>query len=313
MLQGFKELRKLGILGLNSRNGDFILPYNPRRLYPLVDDKSTTKELALKIGIAVPKLYHLVKFQSEVKQLSAMLAPYSDFVIKPCRGTGGEGVLVIDGREGNLFKKTSGKLLPLEDLEYHLSNILAGMYSFAGYPDRAIIEYKVKFDPTFERISFLGVPDIRIIIFMGVPVMSMIRLPTSMSDGRANLHQGAIGVGIDMRSGQTINAVWRDRIIEQHPDTQQSVLGVQIPNWEALLKLSARCYELSGLGLQGVDIVLDKELGPLILELNARPGLNIQLANKAGLRPRLKAVQNNLSELLRDEDRVRFSMENFGL
>lgn len=47
-----------------------------------------------------------------------------------------------------------------------------------------------------------------------------------------------------------------------------------------------------GLGYIGVDIVLDRDLGPLVLELNARPGLSIQLANKIGLLPRLQRIEN---------------------
>jgi hypothetical protein len=41
----------------------------------------------------------------------------------------------------------------------------------------------------------------------------------------------------------------------------------------------------------GVDIVLDQNLGPLILEMNARPGLAIQIANQAGLQTRLDKVE----------------------
>jgi hypothetical protein len=40
-----------------------------------------------------------------------------------------------------------------------------------------------------------------------------------------------------------------------------------------------------------VDIVMDRDLGPQILELNARPGLAIQIANNMGLELRLKAIE----------------------
>ena len=52
-----------GVLGLNKRNGDYILRFNPRRLYPLVDDKLKTKRLALAAGIAVPQLYGVIETQ----------------------------------------------------------------------------------------------------------------------------------------------------------------------------------------------------------------------------------------------------------
>lgn len=67
--------------------------------------------------------------------------------------------------------------------------------------------------------------------------------------------------------------------------------GVQLPNWDGFMKLAAGCYELCGLGYIGVDMVLDQEKGPLILELNARPGLNIQIANDCGLTQRTHAIE----------------------
>ena len=40
----------------------------------------------------------------------------------------------------------------------------------------------------------------------------------------------------------------------------------------------------------GADVVVDARAGPVILEMNARPGLAIQLANRIGLQHRLDAV-----------------------
>ena len=167
----------------------------------------------------------------------------------------------------------------------------------------------MRFDPVFETISYLGVPDIRVIVFLGVPVMSMVRLPTRISGGKANLHQGAIGAGI--ASGTTLTAVWRNNIITEHPDTGNPVTGVRIPHWDTLIHIAARCYELTGLGYIGVDLVLDKDKGPLILELNARPGLSIQIANCSGLLPRLKLVEQFRTKLVNLDDRLEFSKHNF--
>jgi glutathione synthase/RimK-type ligase-like ATP-grasp enzyme len=75
--------------------------------------------------------------------------------------------------------------------------------------------------------------------------------------------------------------------------------------------LAASCYELTGLGYQGVDIVLDKDKGPMILELNARPGLNIQMANRSRLLPRLNLVEKNRDRLADVESRVAFAKKHF--
>lgn len=306
-----KQLTQIGVLGINRRNAEYTLRYNPRHLYPLVDDKLQTKKVALKAGIAVPQLYGVVESEHQVRQLHGLLKSYSEFVLKPSRGSGGEGILVICGRSKTMYRKVDGELLQPEEVSYHVFNIISGIYSLGGQPDKALIEYRVQFDPVFEAISHQGVPDIRVIVFLGVPVMSMVRLPTRMSGGKANLHQGAIGAGIDIATGITLTAVWRNDIVLEHPDTGNRVTGVQVPNWGALLHMAARCYELIGLGYIGVDIVLDKDKGPLILELNARPGLSIQIANRTGLLPRLKYVEQHHKELRHIEDRVSFSTEQF--
>jgi len=287
----WRRLRACGIMGMNERNGDFILRYNPRRLFPLVDDKRKTKAIALAAGIPVPDLYGVVEIEHQIADLRDQLSPYEDFVIKPAHGSGGEGVLVIAGRVNDAYRRASGSVASEDDLGHHISNILSGMYSLGGVPDCALIEYRVKFDPIFADICYLGVPDIRTIVFRGIPMMAMLRLPTRASDGKANLHQGAIGVGIDLATGRTFSGVWHENMVGEHPDTGSEIEGVAIPHWDDILALTARCHDLVGLGYLGVDIVLDRDLGPLMLEMNARPGLAIQLANRAGLLKRLRAVE----------------------
>lgn len=291
LLASPRRLRQLGLLGMNGRNGDYIARYNRRRQYPLVDDKRRTKELAQRAQMAVPPLYGVVETEHQARRLGALLAQHQDFVIKPAHGSGGDGILVIVGRRNEAFVRGDGSLLRLEDLRFHVSNILSGMYSLGGLPDQAMIEYRVNFDPVFDPVSYRGVPDVRILVFLGVPAMAMIRLPTRASDGRANLHQGAIGVGIDIAGGMTRMGVLQNLPAQEHPDTGHSIVGLTIPQWPKLLELAARCHDLVGLGYLGVDLVLDRDHGPLILELNARPGLNIQLANRAGLRHRLARIE----------------------
>ena len=306
-----QELTAAGVLGLNRRNLEYAQRFNERRFYPLVDDKLRTKELAARAGMAVPELYGSVEAAHQIRHLADTLKGRSGFVIKPVRGSGGKGILVIVRHGKGRYWRADGTMMEQTELNHHVLNILSGIYSLGGLPDKALIEYCVQFDPIFDAISYQGVPDIRIIVFLGVPAMAMVRLPTRMSGGKANLHQGAIGAGVDMASGTTLKAVWRNAIVTEHPDTGNSVVGVKIPGWEDLLKLASRCYELTGLGYQGVDIVLDRDQGPLILELNARPGLNIQIANQAGLLKRLKLIEEHREGLSTVEKRVGFAQEHF--
>jgi alpha-L-glutamate ligase-like protein len=306
-----KKYSRAGVLGINSRNADYILPSNPRRYYPLVDNKLRTKRLAEQADISVPPLYAVVEIQQQVKTLATLLSPYDEFVIKPSRGSGGNGILVIDKQDRGVYRQVNGNRLSIHDLQHHVSNILAGMYSLGGQSDKAMIEYRVRFDPVFSAITYQGVPDIRVIVYRGVPVMAMLRLPTRRSLGKANLHQGAVGVGLDLLTGTTTFAASDNSGIDRHPDTEQILSGLAIPHWNRLSLTAARCCELTGLGYIGADFVLDSDKGPLMLELNARPGLNIQIANRAGLKSRLETIDSLQHLPLDAEECVRLSTKLF--
>ena len=311
MLGRYGGLMQEGVLGLNKRNGDYILRFNPRRLYPLVDDKLKTKRLALQAGIAVPQLYGVIETQHDIRKLPQIVRDHAEFALKPAHGSAGDGIVVIAGRSGTRYRTISGTLLDEEYLSHHLSNAINGQFSLGGIQDVVIVEYMVRFSPLFERISFQGVPDIRVIVFRGFPVMAMVRLPTRASHGKANLHQGAVGSGIDIATGITLDGVITTEVVTQHPDTQHAIAGLRIPDWDTILDISARCYELTGLGYIGVDIVLDRDLGPLVLELNARPGLAIQIANRQGLLRRLRICEQRADFTASAAKRIEFAKLEF--
>ena len=293
MLSLARSLRRNGVLGLNERNANFIQKLNERRFYPLVDNKLRTKRLAIEAGIAVPELYGVIDNQHDVRGLAEIVGERRDFVIKPAHGTGGDGIVVVTGRgarQQHLYQLADGEFISEAGLRHHVSNIVSGQYSFVGHRDSAMIEYRVESDPCFERVAFQGVPDIRVLVYRGYPVMAMVRLPTRRSRGKANLHQGAVGAGVDLATGATLSGVLGNDVVREHPDTGEPIAGMNVPHWDQCLALAARCHELTGLGYLGADIVLDRRQGPLVLELNARPGLNIQIANRVGLRNRLSLV-----------------------
>lgn len=306
------QLKARGIMGMNQRNISYVGRYNDRRLYPNVDNKLLTKELALDEGLAVPQLLGVIHYQHDVSDLEDLLPSDGGFCIKPAQGSGGKGILVVSKRKGNDFVKASGSSIGIEEVKRHVSNILAGLHSLGGIPDVAMIESLIEFDPIFDGYSHLGVPDIRLIVFRGYPVMGMLRLATAASDGKANLHQGAVGVGIDIACGKAVSAVQFNQTIDHHPDTGKPLNEISIPDWIDLMTLAARCYEVSELGYLGVDLVLDKNRGPLVLELNARPGLSIQIANQSGLLPRLTNIEAlRLRRPRSVSQRVAYSIEHF--
>ena len=316
MFSAARQLRENGVLGLNERNADFIMRLNPRRFYPRVDDKALTKELALKAGMAVPDLYGIIEHQGQVRQFAEMVGDLRSFVIKPAQGSGGDGILVVTGRserKRDSFRLSSGVLISKGELEHHISNIVGGQYSLSGNRDKALIEYCVHFDPTFAEVSYQGVPDIRVVVYRGYPAMAMVRLPTRESDGKANLHQGAVGAGVDMGTGTTLAGVHHDEVVDEHPDTGALIAGLQIPQWEFILETSAKGLEVTGLGYLGVDMVIDRDRGPLILEMNARPGLNIQIANGTGLANRVARIEEIHDPSASASERAKVARQEFAI
>lgn len=290
MIRTYLELRRTGVLGINKRNLQLVSELNPRRLMRLVNDKTETKRLAGSAGIPVPDLYGTVANPFDMRAMADLLDRADGAVIKPANGAQGNGILVIREPIKNGWRLGNGRRASLEDVRFHVSNILSGMYSLSGQPDTAMVEYRVKFDEVFQQISFNGVPDVRIIVVRGLPIIAMVRLPTAESDGKANLHKGGVGVGVDLVTGTTLTGMQNGETIDSHPDTAHALDGLEIPHWDEMLVMAAKSADVTGLGFLGADLVLDKHRGPLLLELNARPGIAIQVANRMGLRPLIDAA-----------------------
>ena len=306
-----RELRKRGVLGMNRRNVEYVNPHNNRGAFPLVDNKLLTKRLAAKAGIPTPELIFSISQQFEVEATPARLNALDKFVVKPAQGSGGKGIFVIAGRQNGVYVKASGEAVGIHQIKRRLTNIISGLYSLGGRADSAIIESLVISHEMFAPFSVHGVPDVRVIVAQGYPIMAMLRLGSHASDGKANLHQGAIGVGIEIATGASIGAVQYDRVITHHPDTGESLEDIRVPNWRELLRLASRCFDVTNLGYLGCDIVIDAKRGPLLLEMNARPGLAIQIANRAGLETRLRAVERREAFAPGVDERVAFAMQGF--
>jgi alpha-L-glutamate ligase-like protein len=285
------------ILGMNARNLIFIKPYNYRKWVKLVDNKIKFKKVLQQNNIPTPKLIASVRSYEKLNNFDYNKLPKS-FVLKPTSGFGGEGIVVIFGEHKKKttdgerqWVKTKGVKLSETMIHNHISNILDGTYSRTNSPDIAFFEERIKLNKSFKHLAYKGIPDIRVIVFNRIPVMAMIRIPTKESDGKANLHQGGIGVGIDMATGVTTNAIMREQFIDTIPGTKINLAGIRIPYWNTILEIAIRTADVTNLGFTGVDIAIDRDAGPVVLEANARPGLAIQIANLAPLKERLQKVK----------------------
>lgn len=279
-----------GILGINARNLLYIKPYNPNKAIKLADDKIKTKQFLSARGIPVPKLYGSIRSLKELEKFDFNTLPQT-FVLKPSEGYGGEGIIPVISKKNQSFKTAGDETFTLEELKDHIRDILDGRFSISGANDVAFFEQYIISNETLAKYSYAGLPDIRIVVHNLIPVMAMLRLPTKESKGKANLHQGAIGVGIDISKGQTTYLSYKNRIIDELPNGLGKLKNLKIPFWDQMLMIASQVQLITNLGYMAVDLSVDHHSGPVLLEINARAGLGLQIANLAPLKKRLERIE----------------------
>jgi alpha-L-glutamate ligase-like protein len=270
------------VVGINERNVELVYAHNQRTNYRFADDKLLAKECLIAHGVPVPETYVVCDGLHQVHAAVEALSKRAQFVVKPASSSGGNGIIVIGERTENGFLRASGDPFSADDLRRHLANILYGAFS-DDRSDRAYAEARVVGHEVILGLFREGLSDIRVITLNGAPILSMLRVPTKQSDGRANLHQGALGLALDLDTGRVRRALHRGAPITHHPDTGSALIGLIVPAWPAVLDVASRAAKSVPLGYLGVDIVLAHDATPLVLEVNARPGLEIQNVHGRGL------------------------------
>ncbi len=311
------SVKQSHLLGLNGRYYRYTSIYNTPAVKRIADSKLLTKNRLRKAKVSTPRLYRVFRKDQDIEAFDFSRLPES-FVVKPNRGLGGEGIIVVEqgGKYAGEWLTTLGRKVTIGDLKLHIEDIIEGRFSMNDLPDIAFVEERIRIHPAFENYAYQGTPDIRVIVFNKIPVMAMLRLPTEESGGRANLFQGAVGVGIDMATGVTTYGIHHGDEVGYIPGTHRKVSGIQIPEWDTVLETAIKSQEITGIGFLGADLVLQPSIKKKnktfvkVLELNAQPGLKIQLCNKAGLKRRLERVEG--LEVDSVEKGIRVAKELFG-
>jgi len=299
------------VLGLNERYLDYIRPENSRAAIKIADNKVVSKKVLQSNDIPVPKTITLIKSLKKLKEFNFETLSKS-FVIKPVKGSRGNGVEIFYNRtKDGLWIGSNGKRFSLDDIQSLCQDILDGKFSLFNEPDMVLIEERIRPHKKFKYYTYKGTPDIRIIVYNKIPIMGMLRLPTEESEGKANLDLGAIGTGIDIAVGKSTTAIIGKNIpIEYIPKYHLPLSGFKIPFWNRILNYAVKASMVSDLGFCAIDFLIDDEKGPVIVELNARPGLSIQLANEDGLRWRLRKARG--LKVKNIEQGVRLGKDLFG-
>jgi len=279
------------VLGMNARNQLYV-PLNSSFSKSICHSKYATKVLLLNEGIPTPEVYGIL---TSIEDVNDFNWPHleKDFVIKPTNGHAGKGVMAFKKKLKKYWVDVVGNRWTQEEIKLHCFDILEGQYSSHGSSPKVIIEERIIPHSTLMKYSYKGTPDLRVVVFNSIPVMAYLRLPTKESEGRANQSQGALGVGIDIGTGLTTHAAaHKTQLIKYLPGTKIELSNIQVPFWKKTLLTAVKAANAAKLTYGGVDLFLHQEKGPLVVELNYRPGLSIQVANQAGLRKHLERVSD---------------------
>jgi alpha-L-glutamate ligase-like protein len=269
---------------MNWRERELIAELNPNRHRILADDKILAKERMVAHGVPVPRTLAVIEDMRDVARVRHIAGGHEHFVIKPARGRAGSGIVVLGPKEGDGWRGPSRTVWHERDIRRRLGNILAGEFAMR-LSDRALIEERLVAGPILGDVPTIGLPDVRVITLHATPLMSMVRLPTTASAGKANLHLGAVGIGVDVDTGRTIGATWRGRPVTNHPETRQPLMGIAVAAWDRVMSVAREAARAFPLGYLGVDVSIPRDGRPVVLEVNVSPGLEIQNANGRGLRP----------------------------
>ena len=285
-------VRRDALVGINRRNVSFVYANNPRSAYPEADDKLLCKELMAAHDVSLARTLVICDGLYAIPQTLEVLRTLEHFVLKPANSSGGAGIIVVGERCGDgVWKKASGNgQVTIDELRYRLGEIVFGAFS-GDIDDCAFVEERIFPHRVFQDLWSGGLCDVRVITLDALPFFAMVRVPTFESDGRANLHQGGIGLALDITTGMTTRAYYRGRSITHHPEGGAALVGVQLPDWHGILDTARRAAGSVRLGYLGVDVVVDEVRGPMVLEVNARPGLEIQNVHGRGLAEALAQVR----------------------
>ncbi len=302
------------VLTMTVRNREFVGKYNPPGLLAMLT-KDAVKGLLLPLGVPMAATYMVLRERSDLGKFKEWMKQHEVFALKPSSSYGGEGILLVTGRQGDLDRTNMG-LMSASQIETLAFSILEGQFH-GGEKDTAVVEELLTQNESLRDIVPVGLADIRVISFLGYPVMAMMRIPTNASGGKANIHLGAVAAGIRISTGVIFHSVWAGLPSPEHPDTGASLLGRRIPSWDEVLEVAAEAQRLAGIGYAGVDIALESKRGPVVMEVNRRPGLEIQNANAAGLLRRLRMIEQLPHHELPVEERLKtvqkLDRENWGI
>lgn len=320
------------ILWINARNLLYIKKFNPKKAIRLADDKLKTKRFMEQRGIPVPWTYDVIRTTEQLWKYDFSSLPVDEWIIKPTKWSRGRGIYRVKRVESDDIPqetpsrfskrisrqspfswqkyKVSGSIISDTTLRRYLLDILQWKNSLTRSHDTIILEELIVPGEGFKPYCEFGLADIRVICFNLIPVAAMLRVPTEISDGKANLDQWAIGFGVEVGTWRIISLSqwWKARATD-FPAPYEWFENKQLPYWEDILQYSSKIQYLVNLWYLALDWVITPD-GPKLLEINARAWLKFQNASLLPLKKRLDKIAD--IEVTTPEKWVEIAQSLFG-
>lgn len=313
------------ILWNNARNLLYIKKFNDKKAIRLANNKLETKIFLWERWIPFAKTYWIISNRNELYEFDFSYLPKKTFIIKPNQWSKGNWILIVKNisKEENLKPKEKNnflnfiikkreKIVPYKTIPTHkkelyhiwektindptfrryLLDIIDGKFSMNMGWDKVIIEEKLTPGELFKDFCEYGLADIRIIVFNLVPIATMIRVPTKYSNGKANLAQWWLGLGIEICTGKITSMLRKNKVYtHKFPKEFAHFFGKQIPYRKDILFLSSKAQYYVNLGYLALDRVITNE-GPKLLEINARAWLEVQKVTNTPLEKILEKIED---------------------
>jgi glutathione synthase/RimK-type ligase-like ATP-grasp enzyme len=285
--------KKREYIGSWTRDGVYA-PNDPADAV-IANCKLSSYELFDREGLPHPRMRAVVNIETSYKDCAALStaaevaallssARYPLF-IKPNRSHHGWGGKLVDAIEHGVLQLRDGSRVAVEALAAELTAPKAGamLIQDAIVPHATIAAMTGGIAATARVLVLLidGRPSVHSAV-LRVPVGN------NMVD---NFYRGLYGnmiAEIDVATGVCAAAVadvgLSYRAVDHHPDTGNSIRGLQMPEWPRAVEILERAARhFPGLQIQGWDIAFDEQ-GPMLLENNSKSEFNIiQHATQRGL------------------------------
>lgn len=202
------------------------------------------------------------------EEFKAFLDKHGRAFMKPLGGACGKGIFVLTREE--------------------FENNGADIEAYRNY----IAEEVLVQSPVISKLNPSSVNTVRVLTYKGEILLCALKLGTG-KEIVDNQHAKGLNGNVDLETGIT-NTPFLDLELNEyyrHPDTNEILLGVQVPNWDKLMtKVSAAAKLIPEVPYLGWDVaILENDVA--IIEANEAPGHDlVQGAPKIGVYGRIREI-----------------------